>query len=483
MPGQRLFHIITFGCQMNVYDSGRLQSLLEERGWAAAPTPDAADFIFLNTCSIREKAARRVLSRLRDLAPLKKKNPRLLVGVGGCVAEQEGANLIKLSPIVDLAIGPRRLAEIPALLDLGPASYPIILAGDSPGLPGDSQDADLSGAPEAKLAAPAPFAAASAASRKPAPLSAFLTIMEGCDNFCAYCVVPYVRGRETSRPRADILLEAQSLIQRGAREITLLGQNVNSYAPKLNPPAAPGEAFASLLREASALPGLWRLRFTTSHPKDFPPRLSSLFATLPNLAPSLHLPLQAGSDRVLKAMGRHYAISDYFKILSALREARPDIAITTDIMTGFPGETEEDFQETLAALREARFDSIFSFKYSDRPGVRASSLPDKVPEEEKGRRLSLIIATQREIGQSINRALVGAAQEVLAEGPARLPGQLTGRAGNNKIVNFMGPASLIGSLVPVTIVGAGPNSLTGVLKSQEEPTPDAFPPAARASHG
>ncbi|MDR2352144.1 MAG: tRNA (N6-isopentenyl adenosine(37)-C2)-methylthiotransferase MiaB [Deltaproteobacteria bacterium] len=439
----RLFFIITFGCQMNVYDSGHLSTLLEKKGWLPASSKEEADFIFFNTCSIREKAARRVITHVRALKSLKKQKPDLLVGVGGCVAEQEGLNLIRLAPEVDLITGPRRLAEIPNLLEkLERDKLPLILTGE--GTPEKDKTAYLS--------------------PKKAPLCAFLTIMEGCNNFCAYCVVPYLRGREVSREPEEILTEARNLLQNGAREITLLGQNVNSYHPNsLNLPQ--GEAFRYLLEEVNKLPNLWRLRFTTSHPKDFPPHLAQLFATLQNLASHLHLPLQSGSNRILKAMGRHYDRETYLEIVSALRVNVPNIAITTDIITGFPGETEKDFEDTLDILKTIRFDALFSFKYSDRPQTAALNLSPKVPEDEKSQRLEIINKVQREISTEINSKLLNTIAEVLVEGRGRLPSQLSGRLRNNKIVNFMGPEELIGELVPVKITQTGPVSLGGILKT------------------
>jgi tRNA-2-methylthio-N6-dimethylallyladenosine synthase len=291
-------------------------------------------------------------------------------------------------------------------------------------------------------------------------VASFLTIMTGCDNYCAYCVVPYLRGRETSRPSAEIVSEAASLIARGAREITLLGQNVNSYGRR------GGADFVRLLEEVAALPGLERLRFTTSHPKDFPPELVRLFADLPQLCEHLHLPLQAGSDKVLKAKGRRYDIKRYLEIVSALRSARPDIALTTDIIVGFPGEGEDDFQRTLDVLGEVAFDSIYSFKYSDRPMTKAKDMPGKIDKDEKARRLDLVQSLQKEITLAKHRSLVGREAEVLVERLGRNLGQLRGRTRDMKTVNFEGDYRLVGRLVPVEITEAWPACLIGRMSGE-----------------
>jgi tRNA-2-methylthio-N6-dimethylallyladenosine synthase len=285
--------------------------------------------------------------------------------------------------------------------------------------------------------------------------------MEGCDNFCAYCVVPYLRGREKSRPMDDILQEAENLLDRGCREITLLGQNVNSYAPPGSP--KDGRAFVELLNKLARNPRLWRLSFTTSHPKDFPQALIKLFGNLKVLSPYLHLPLQSGSDRILKAMGRRYDRGQYLSLISQLRAQNPQISLSTDIIVGFPGETPQDHRQTLQILEQIRFDSIFSFKYSDRPQTKALKLPDKIPEEEKSRRLTEVQALQKQITLAINQSLVGQDLEVLVTGSARNPGQMSGRSRTNKIVNFQGPADLYGQLVPVRIKSGWSASLLGQL--------------------
>jgi tRNA-2-methylthio-N6-dimethylallyladenosine synthase len=437
------YFVLTFGCQMNFYDSDRLMGLLASRGWSKAEVMEEADFIFLNACSIREKAAQRVIARLLELKPLKKANPHLLIGVGGCLAEQEGQNFLKKVPFLNIVSGPRRLMEIPELLaGLDPQGPALILAGESqipPTLPNLPPNSSV--------------------------LCSSITIMEGCDNFCAYCVVPYLRGRETSRPAPDILKEAESLLALGAREITLLGQNVNSYAPKENPWPSKDPAFVALLKKLGSYKELWRLRFTTSHPKDFPEELIDLFGSLKVLAPRLHLPLQSGSDKVLKAMGRHYDQKRYLDLVYKLRKANPSLSFSTDIIVGFPGETPEDLAETIAILKEIRFDAIFSFKYSDRPKTRALTLPNKIPEEIKGQRLIEVQTAQRAITLEINQALVGQTLEVLVTGFGRELGQMSGRDGTYKIVNFPGDPDLYGQMVPVAITAGHHSSLLGRLAS------------------
>ncbi|MDR1086304.1 MAG: tRNA (N6-isopentenyl adenosine(37)-C2)-methylthiotransferase MiaB [Deltaproteobacteria bacterium] len=440
------YFISTFGCQMNVYDSGRLAGLLAAKGWSPAGGNDKADFIFLNTCSIREKAAQKVISRLKGLKPLKKRNPDLIIGVGGCLAEQEGREFLGKVPFLSLITGPGRLAEIPEILEtLDPRGPAVILTGQTP---------DSESAPEP---CPAGGSAASA-------LSSFITVMEGCDNFCAYCVVPYLRGREKSRPLKDILSEAESLISGGCREITLLGQNVNSYAPD-GLDSKKGPAFVRLLKELDSYKELWRLRFTTSHPKDFPPELIGLFGDLRTLAPHLHLPLQSGSDRILKAMGRRYDRAGYLKTVTALRRAEPDLALSTDIIVGFPGEDERDLEMTLEMLAQVRFDSIYSFMYSDRPQTKAALMPGKVAETEKARRLGQVQNLQKAVTLEINESYAGRTVEVLVAGPGREKGQMSGRTGSLKTVNFPGSPDLCGRLVPVRIESGWTASLLGQLVS------------------
>ncbi|MDR1043669.1 MAG: tRNA (N6-isopentenyl adenosine(37)-C2)-methylthiotransferase MiaB [Candidatus Adiutrix sp.] len=445
--------LITFGCQMNEYDSGRLGELLSARGWTLTSDRAAADFIFFNTCSIREKAARRVLNHLEQVRPLKKGKPGLIIAVGGCLAEQEGRTLLERAPWLDLVAGPQHLPEIPEILDR-------MMAGERAGLsltgaghrPAWSRE-NLSalGGPEL----PRPPAAAGAARR----LTASVTIMQGCDNYCAYCVVPYLRGPEMSRPADDILDEAKALLEAGVADLTLLGQNVNSYGRGL----AGAPSFPELLVRVAGL-GAPRLRFTTSHPKDFTPELIGLFGSLPALCESLHLPVQSGSDRILKAMGRIYDRESYLRLVADLRRARPDLALSTDVIVGFPGESEADFEATLSLVELVGYDSMFSFKYSDRPRTKAADMPGKLPEEEKGRRLSLLQARQKAVTLAKNAAHAGQTLEVLVERiSGRRQGQLTGRARNYKLVHFDGPPELIGRTVPVLITEGWAASLRGRL--------------------
>jgi tRNA-2-methylthio-N6-dimethylallyladenosine synthase len=479
---RKTIHITTYGCQMNVYDSGRLEELLLTRGWTLAKSPEAADFVFVNTCSIREKAARRVVGHLKRLRAAKRQNPDLILGVGGCVAEQEGRALIDEVPWLSLVVGPGRLAEIPDLLEtLTAASPPVVLSGEAAEPQPAWEPISPFPPPAARRPAPEP-AGVQAASAQPASqasgqpsslaalaaspihnpakaaVSSFLTIMKGCDNYCAYCVVPYLRGRETSRPAAEVVAEAESLIARGAREITLLGQNVNSFR---QPGRRSGSDFVSLLKEVGTLPGLERLRFTTSHPKDFPPDLVRLFGELPSLCEHLHLPLQAGSDHVLGAMGRRYDRARYLKLVSSLKAVRPDLALTTDIIVGFPGETEADFEGTLEILSTVGFDSIYSFKYSDRPMTKAKDLPGKIDEDEKSRRLELVQSLQKGVTMAKHRAFIGREVEVLVERLGRNLGQLRGKTRDLKTVNFDGSYKLIGRLAKVEITEAWPACLLG----------------------
>ncbi|MDR0354460.1 MAG: tRNA (N6-isopentenyl adenosine(37)-C2)-methylthiotransferase MiaB [Deltaproteobacteria bacterium] len=502
----RNFQILTYGCQMNIYDSDRLGALLRGRGWEATENREEADFIFVNTCSIREKAARRVIGHLKRLREMKLKNPALLLGVGGCVAEQEGKKLLDEVPWLNLVVGPSRLDEIPEIMEtLSCSDRPVVLSGQGSGTEGpaapiipmlDKTDAlsptpGLSAPPrggeaeDSKEVSPKRAGGSTNPSQallteekleksgsrrilslpparetRPAPMSSFLTIMSGCDNYCAYCVVPYLRGPERSRPMEEVIAEARSLVARGSLEITLLGQNVNSYG---RPGHRDGRDFAALLTEVSAIEGLKRLRFTTSHPKDFPDGLVALFGSLPNLCEHLHLPLQAGSDAVLANMGRRYTKEKYLALVSSLRKVRPELALSTDVIVGFPGETEEQFLETVSLLETVRFDSIYSFKYSDRPMTKANLMPGKIPEEEKAERLSRLQAVQKAVTLEIHQNLVGLEKEVLVEGFGRKPGQLSGRTRDMKIINFDGPANLLGQLVKVTVTEAWPVSLLGKM--------------------
>ena len=433
---KRVF-IRTFGCQMNEYDSERMLALLREE-YVPCAEPKEADLILVNTCSVRKKAEEKVYGLVGRLKHLKKNRPELIIGVCGCVAQQEGERLLKRLPHVDLVLGPQavwRLRENLARVRRGEG--PVV-------------DTAFEKDFRQPLVLPELYGER--------PVKAFVTIMQGCDNFCAYCVVPHTRGREISRPPEDILAEVECLVRQGVREVTLLGQNVNSYGRK----EKGFPTFSELLREVAAIPGLWRVRFTTSHPKDLGEDLMRAIAEVPEVCEHLHLPVQSGSDRVLKRMNRRYTREEYLSKVRRLREICPEVALTTDIIVGFPGETEEDFLETISLLQEVCFDEIFSFKYSDRPLARSTGFEGKVPEEEKARRLSLVHRVQEEITRAINESYVGKTVEVLVEGPSPTnPSLWTGRTRTNHVVNFSGPPGLKGRLVHVLIEGCGQHSLRG----------------------
>lgn len=421
-------HIATFGCQMNVDDSERMALALEPLGYAATDRQEEADLIVINTCSVRVKAEQKALSLLGRMKHLKKANPELRIALTGCVAQQEGQALLDRFEHLDLVLGTGAINRLPELLKRPGRFVDIQLAEELPVLSG--------------------------AEVMPRELKSQVTIMQGCDNFCAYCIVPYVRGRERSRPPKEIIAEIEAKVAAGTREVNLLGQNVNSYAYQ-------DWDFTRLLTEVDRIEGLWRLRFTTSHPKDMTPELIEAIGKTKKLCPFLHLPFQAGSDNILKAMNRGYTKAHYLSLVEALKKARPDLALSADCIVGFPGETEADFLETMDLLEKVRFDSLFSFRYSDRPGTRAARMENKVPQEDAARRLTILQARQREITLESNRAVVGSEVEILVEGPAKRGELLTGRTGTNKIVHFPGGTELIGRLVKVRVSQAGTNSLQG----------------------
>jgi tRNA-2-methylthio-N6-dimethylallyladenosine synthase len=417
--------LITFGCQTNELDSERIAGLLSREGYQLTDRDEEADLIVLNTCSIRQKAEEKFYSRLGQLGVLKRGRPALQIGVCGCIAEQEGEGIKRRFPFVDLLVGTGRITDIPSLLgtvESKGAGMPIPLRLDR--------------------------------------FKAWVEIMKGCDNFCAYCVVPHLRGREESRAPEAIIEEIEGLAAQGYQEIVLLGHNVNSYGKGLIPPSN----FPDLLRSIDGRVGgsIW-LRFTTSHPKDLSPQVARCFAELPCLCEHLHLPAQAGSDRVLERMNRGYTKDRYLRIVDDLRRWVPEIALTTDIMVGFPGEREEDFQETMDLLERVRFDRIFSFKYSPRPRTAALSHPEQVPEATKEDRLSQLIALQNRISLEKNQCLVGRNLEVLVEkeGSKRDPGLLTARTRGNQVVHFADPEARKGSKVRVKIQQASAFHLKG----------------------
>lgn len=426
---------------MNDNDSERMLSFLKGRNYARTFTAEDADLIILNTCSIRDKAEHKVYSTLGRFKDLKRTNPGLVIGVGGCVAQQEGERLLARAPYLDMVFGPHNIHRLGELVDEVTTRRARLVATDQT----DSIDpGEYSAAPEVD------------------GVKAQVSIMRGCDNFCAYCIVPFTRGREVSRPSGEILREIETLVGKGVREVTLLGQNVNSYGSSYE-----GETFPGLIRRIARIQGLKRIRFVTSHPKDLSGELIRLFGEEEKLARHLHLPVQSGSDRVLEMMNRVYTREGYLAKAEHLRELYPDMSLTTDVIVGFPGETEEDFKATMELVEELRFDGMFSFMYSPRPGTKAVGFSGQVPDEVKSFRLKTLQARQREIEGEKNRALVGSATDVLVEGPSKNdPSELTGRTSCNRVVNFPGPKGLVGSVEPVTINEAYPNSLRGALHNE-----------------
>jgi tRNA-2-methylthio-N6-dimethylallyladenosine synthase len=437
---QKLY-IKTFGCQMNEYDSARMADVLRlAHGMELTGDPAAADVILFNTCSVREKAQEKVFTDLGRVKHLKRANPQLLIGVGGCVASQEGAAIVTRAPHVDLVFGPQTLHRLPQMIE----------SRRGTGKP----QVDVS-FPEIEKFDNLPPARAEGA-------TAFVSVMEGCSKYCTFCVVPYTRGEEVSRPFEDVLIEVAELAQQGVKEVTLLGQNVNAYRGA----TAEGDAadLASLLEYVAAIPGIERIRYTTSHPREFTQRLAEAHARLPQLAPHVHLPVQAGSDRVLAAMKRGYTVLEYKAIVRRVRAACPAISISSDFIVGFPGESDADFEATMKLIEEIGFDASFSFIYSRRPGTPAAALPDDTPLEVKRARLQRLQARIEQQAQAISRGMVGTVQRVLVEGAARKDAaELCGRTGNNRVVNFPGSRALIGRLVDVMVTTALPHSLRGEL--------------------
>lgn len=440
------FYINTMGCQMNVYDSEQMALRLNAAGYTQTEDQAAADVIILNTCSIRDKAEQKVYSFLGRLRPLKDDNPRLIIAVGGCVAQQEAKKVLKRIPYVDLVFGTRAVPRLTEHLERIERTRRQIV---------DTAMEDDELIPE-----PMP------AENDGSEVSRFVTIMRGCDNFCSYCVVPYVRGREKSRTPESILAEVRDLVAKGVAEVTLLGQNVNSYGAKEGLCS-----FSELLQKISAVEGLKRLRFTTSHPKDFNDDVINAFATLPKLCHHIHLPVQSGSTAVLERMNRKYTREDYLAKVRKLKQICPDMALTTDIIVGFPGETEEDFLQTLALLEEVRYDGLFAFMYSDRKVAPAAQYLDKVPQAVKSERLQLLLELQEKLTRGKNESLVGTVQEALVEGRNQqaeegLP-RWSGRTGTNKIVHFETGDDINiapGMLVNIKIERALSHSLLGKLK-------------------
>jgi tRNA-2-methylthio-N6-dimethylallyladenosine synthase len=434
---------------MNAYDSEKIADVLHAQdGWQSTARPEDADLIVFNTCSIRDKAQHKMRSDLGRLQKLKDANPDLLIGVGGCVASQEGAALLDSAPFVDLVFGPQTLHRLPGMIAARRAS-------------GRAQ-VDISFPEMEKFDhLPPP--------RKSGPC-AFVSIMEGCSKYCSFCVVPYTRGEEASRRVDDVLTEIADLADQGVREVTLLGQNVNAYRATLDGAGAGASGvvdFALLLELVCEIPGIERIRYTTSHPREFTARLVAAHARLPKLALHVHLPVQSGSDQVLAAMKRGYTALEYKAIARRLREARPELSLASDFIVGFPGETEHDFAQTLRLVEEVQFDSSFSFVYSRRPGTPAADLPDETPPAEKSDRLQRLQGLLDSIETRISRAMVDSVQSVLVEGFAqRNPGELMGRCSNHHTVNFAGPASLVGQFVDVRITEALKHTLRGEVAAE-----------------
>jgi tRNA-2-methylthio-N6-dimethylallyladenosine synthase len=436
-------HVITWGCQMNVYDSERMTDVLAAAGYGTAASPAEADLVILNTCHIRERAAEKLFSELGRLNKLKEAREetggRLRLAVAGCVAQAEGKEILARAPFVDLVFGPQTYHRLPALLARAEAEGTAV----DTEFPTEKKFDFL---PEQRAAGGGPVA--------------FLAVQEGCDKFCSFCVVPYTRGAEQSRTAAAILAEARHLVGRGAREITLLGQNVNAWRD--------GEwSLARLLAALADIPGLLRLRYTTSHPRDMTQELIAAHGQIPTLMPFLHLPVQSGSDAVLARMNRRHRAADYFRIVERLRAARPDIALSSDFIVGHPGEGEADFAATIALVREVGFAQAFSFKYSPRPGTPAAEAPDQVPDGEKSARLAELQALLRAQQARFNQAMVGRAVPVLFTGPGRHPGQIAGRSPYLQPVHLQGPGEWAGSVRSVKILAAHPNSLAASLEPEE----------------
>ena len=431
-------YLRTYGCQMNEVDSAMIAGVLAEaEGLAPAAQADEADVIVFNTCSVREKAQEKVFADLGRVKHLKRANPGLMIAVGGCVASQEGAGIVARAPFVDVVFGPQTLHRLPELLARRRAS-------------GRAQ-VDVSFPEIEKFdRLPAPRAAGA---------SAFVSIMEGCSKYCSFCVVPYTRGEEVSRPFEDVVGEIAAHAARGVREVTLLGQNVNAWRGEIGGAAAD---FAELLRYVAEIEGIGRIRYTTSHPREFTQRLIDVHAELGALAPHVHLPVQSGADRVLAAMKRGYTALEYRSIARRLKKARPDLSLTSDFIVGFPGESDADFEATLALARELAFDGSFSFLYSPRPGTPAAALADATPRALKLERLQRLQALLDAQAQAVSAAMVGGVERVLVEGASRKdPGELAGRTANNRVVNFPGDAALAGRFADVRVTAARAHSLRG----------------------
>ncbi|MDC3015476.1 tRNA (N6-isopentenyl adenosine(37)-C2)-methylthiotransferase MiaB [Luminiphilus sp.] len=436
---KKLF-VETHGCQMNEYDSARMADLLSEsHGLEPTDSADDADILLLNTCSIREKAQEKVFHQLGRWKHLKQKKPDLIIGVGGCVASQEGAEIGKRAPYVDLIFGPQTLHRLPEMIEVRRQGEPMVVDVSFPEIE------KFDRLPEPSVEGP----------------TAFVSIMEGCSKYCTFCVVPYTRGEEVSRPVDDVIAEVAGLAERGVKEVNLLGQNVNAYRGRNHL----GETvdFADLLHLVNLVPGIERIRYTTSHPVEFTDAIVACYAEIPALVDHLHLPVQSGSDRILMAMKRGHTVLEYKATIRALRKIRPNISLSSDFIIGFPGETETDFAATMKLIEDIGFDTSFSFIYSARPGTPAAELRDEVPETVKKQRLHILQARIAQQAQQISESMVGTQQRILVTGPAKKdPGQLSGRTENNRVVNFACEnGALIGQFTEVEIMAAYTNSLLG----------------------
>ncbi|WP_430233008.1 tRNA (N6-isopentenyl adenosine(37)-C2)-methylthiotransferase MiaB [Nitrosomonas communis] len=434
-------YIKTFGCQMNEYDSDKMADVLHAtRGMELTDNPDEADVILFNTCSVREKAQEKVFHDLGRVRHLKKTKPNLLIGVGGCVASQEGTEIVKRAPFVDLVFGPQTLHRLPELI----------------------KEREATGRPQVDISFPEIEKFDHLPAARTEGVTAFVSIMEGCSKYCSFCVVPYTRGEEVSRPLNDVLVEVAGLVVQGIKEITLLGQNVNAYRGEMDE----GEIadFALLLEYIHEIPGIERIRYTTSHPREFTTRLIEVYAKLPKVVSHLHLPVQSGADRVLAAMKRGYTALEYKSIIRKIRAVRPDISISSDFIIGFPSETDADFEATMKLVEDVNFDESFSFIYSPRPGTPAADLPDDTSHETKLARLYRLQEKIAQQAQAISQGMVGTSQRILVEGPSKKnPDELCGRTDNNRVVNFAGTPDLVGHFINIRITAALSHSLRGEI--------------------
>ena len=437
-------HVITWGCQMNVYDSGRMADVLAPLGYVPTATPDDADMVILNTCHIRDRAAEKVFSELGRLRAIKQARAQAgqgtILAVAGCVAQAEGKELLARAPFVDIVLGPQTYHRLPEMVARASRAAGHVIDTDFPA------EAKFDHLPDTTA---------------PQGVTAFLTVQEGCDKFCSFCVVPYTRGAESSRPALAVLHEARQLVRLGARELTLLGQNVNAWHG--DAPEGGTWTFGRLVRALADIPGLTRIRYTTSHPRDMADDLILAHRDVPELMPFLHLPVQSGSDRVLAAMNRKHTRDDYLRLVDRLRDARPDLAMASDFIVGHPGETDADAEATLDLIRRVGFAQAYSFAYSPRPGTPAAGAPGQVPAAVKDARLQALQALLRDQAAAFNKAAEGKTLPVLFTGLGRRPGQLSGRSPFLQPVHVDASPALIGQVVPVTIMHGSPTSLSGTL--------------------